>query len=315
MYRDDVEPLWFQFPLRIFNGTSHKQDWLQCWEPGGNWIHDKDPISIKENHYGTDRFADILTKISLVDYPDKKVAKIAGVRAEESPRRLLGLTNAACYRDITWGRVESKKLDHYTFYPLYDWSYTDIWKAIFDNGWEYCKLYDYMYGYGIRTNEMRVSNVHHETAIKSLFFMQEIEPKTWNKVVKRLEGINTAKHMKNDLLEPPEKLPYMFDSWQEYRDYLAQHLLDGKSQDIFIKNFKRMDQTYELMTDTGKEKMYKAQISAMLVNDYHLTKLKNFEGSPQVRGFKRYIKGEFTHHDKTNPYIRRYADEPTKATN
>jgi predicted phosphoadenosine phosphosulfate sulfurtransferase len=62
---------------------------------------------------------------------------------------MLGLTSYLTYKDITWGKYENRKLEHYVFYPLYDWSYTDIWKAIFDHGWSYCRLYDYMYQYGV----------------------------------------------------------------------------------------------------------------------------------------------------------------------
>ena len=89
MYREDVTPYWFQMPIKIFNATSADEQWLECWSPDdeGDWMHEKDPISIKENVYGTDRFAEAFTKIMGKIWPDEKSCFIAGVRTEESPSR------------------------------------------------------------------------------------------------------------------------------------------------------------------------------------------------------------------------------------
>ena len=43
--------------------------------------------------------------------------------------------------------------------------------------------YDYYYQYGIAIKDMRVSNVHHETAIPHLFHLQEIESNTCEKII------------------------------------------------------------------------------------------------------------------------------------
>lgn len=192
MTRPEVSPMWFQMPIKIFNATSSTKSWLMCWEEGGDWMREKEEISIKVNKYGTDRFHDLFGAIFEKEFPGKKVCYLAGVRCEESPARYVSLSTGAIYKHITYGRRYSKKQDHYVFYPLYDWSYTDIWKAIHDNKWEYCKIYDFQYMYGIRAKEMRVSNLHHETAIHSLFYLQEIEPQTWDNLVKRLEGVATT---------------------------------------------------------------------------------------------------------------------------
>ena len=73
MYRDDVEPMWFQVPIKLFNATSMEKPWLYCWEEGGEWIRPKDDISIKENLYGTDRFVDSFKKIAQYYFKDKKM--------------------------------------------------------------------------------------------------------------------------------------------------------------------------------------------------------------------------------------------------
>lgn len=273
-----VEPLWFQGPFKIFNATTTgtEQPWLHCWEEGATWLRPKEPNSIHTNDLGTDRFTELFEAFGRHYYPDAPVCHIAGVRCEESPARLNGLTSHPTYKDITWGRVGDKRKKHYTFYPLYDWSYVDIWKAIHDHGWPYCKLYDYMYNYGIAIPNMRVSNVHHETAVHSLKFLQEIEPETWNAITARVMGVNAVKQVR-EAYAVPTTLPWMFASWEEYRDYLLEHLItDPAIRAIFQRQFVAQATNY---VDEIKERLTKTQIAAILVNDYHGTKFASFHAA------------------------------------
>lgn len=282
MHYDDVEPLWYQMPMRISNSTSPDQPWLHCWEEGETWMRERDSFSIKENKYGTISFVKLFEKIVAVDYPNKSVAYLSGVRAEENPGRMIGLTQGLTYEHITWGKILNKKLKHFTFYPLYDWSYKDIWRYMYDHKVPYCKIYDYMYQYGVHVNKMRVSNLHHETAIDSLYYLQEIESDTWNKLTRRLKGINTTGNLKSEAIKVPDYLPYMFDDWIEYRNYLINNLVsDDLIKQKYLKYFKRMDTKFPYPEIA--EKMVKAQISTLLHNDYHFTKLGNWQSSPEVR--------------------------------
>jgi predicted phosphoadenosine phosphosulfate sulfurtransferase len=198
------------------------------------------------------------------------------VRAEESPARLKGLTSYETYKGETWGKVEDKRRQHVTMYPIYDWSYTDVWKAIHDNGWPYCKLYDYMYQYGVPVANMRVSNVHHETAVRQLFFLQEIEGETGNRITSRLSGINTAGQLREQFMTPKE-LPPMFSDWYEYRDHLLENLVpDPKTREYFRRTFASYDARY---AEEIKPALVKTQIACILANDYHGTKLSVFAAS------------------------------------
>lgn len=271
-----VDPLWLQVPIKIFNATSTTSPWLKCWEPGVEWIRPKEENSIHENTFGTDRFAEMFGATSNFFFGDQPVAHLAGVRAEESPARRLGLTSYETYKGETWGKVDDKKKVHITWYPIYDWSYTDVWKAIHDNSWPYCKLYDYMYQYGLPVSKMRVSNVHHETAVNTLFFLQEIEGDTWNKITARISGINTAGKLQESFFVPKE-LPFMFQDWFEYRNHLLENLIsDAKQKEWYRCTFASYDSRYE-----GKalDDLVKTEISMLLVNDYHDTKLSTFRAS------------------------------------
>lgn len=307
MYDKRVDPYWMQIPMRLFNATSSEEgnQWLHCWRATDKekWIHPQDPISKKENVYGTDRFAALFTAIIKKEWGHLRTANIGGVRTQESPARLFGLTSQATYKDITWGKVLSKEIDHYTFYPVYDWGYKDVWKYILDNNWDYCKLYDAMYQYGIGVNNMRVSNVHHETAVASLYFLQEIDPVVWGALTNRMSGINTTGQLKESSVSIPDKLPPMFKDWYEYRDFLLRKLARGTEVIAkFRKYFDTYDEIYEAPLIRKRYAM--ACITAILVNEPE-TKLNNFRIRADVRHFRAYLSGRRKpQFDAKNIYVR-----------
>ncbi len=279
-----VKPYWLQVPIKLFNATSTADPWLYCWKPGDPWIRDKEPNSYHDNVYGTDRFKLLFPAFTAHLYPTTPACHIAGVRTEESPARRLGLTTYETYKGETWGRVDNKKQGHYTFYPIYDWSYTDVWKAIHDHGWEYCRIYDYMYQYGVPPMNMRVSNVHHETAVASLFFLQEIEADTWEKITARLAGINTVGQLQAQWKSPKE-LPPMFRDWWEYRDHLLENLIPThESREHFRRMFAQCEQQFDPCTH---RKLVRCEIEAILCNDYHGTKIGNFRSANSKFAVKR----------------------------
>lgn len=272
MYDDEVEPYWLQVPIKLFNATSNKQEWLECWEEGAKWMREKDPISYKENVWGADRFHDMFDRFIVKEAKDKKVCWVTGVRTEESPARFLGLTNTPKYKDITWGKKNDYSDNIFTFHPIYDWSYSDVWKAIHENGWSYNKIYDYQYRYGIPLMEMRVSNLHHETAVHSLFWLQEAEPDTYEKLTERVRGVDTAGKMgKDDYFI--KDLPYMFKDWKEYRDFLLEKMINPKYQKRLKRKFNTQERRFGKVIPP--ERMFKAHIQVILTNDYHGTKLGN----------------------------------------
>lgn len=276
MYRDDVVPHWYQIPFRLFNATSHSEEWLHCWDPKkeSEWIRPKDPISHKENVYGTDRFKPLFDAIANYRFPNSRLASIYGLRAEESPMRRAGLTGSVTYKGVTWGSRINDDKGHYVFSPIYDWSYTDVWKAIHDNNWDYCSLYDAMWQKGVPVLKMRLSSLCHETAIASLKNLQEIEPDTWNRVVKRMSAVNTTKHLGASYIVP-KKLPFMFKTWKEYRDYLLANLVTDN--DIRGKFQKQFDILEPQFFGAGADNLVMAEIRAILVNDYHMTGLQAFK--------------------------------------
>jgi len=290
MYREDVTPLWYQIPFRLSNSLSKDHEFLNCWNEDERelWPREKEEIAITENHYGTDRFHYLFEAILTKDFPDGRIGCISGVRTEESPSRHNGLTSSATYKWITWGKKYNSN-NHINFHPIYDWSFTDIWKAIHEHRWEYNKIYDYQHRYGINIKSMRVSSLHHETAIRSLFYMQEVDPKSYSNMILRMPGINTAAHLGADNQFYIKELPFMFTSWKDYRDFLLDKLIQPKNRKVFDCWFKSQDIEFGEMPESTKkellelgihnnyEGMIRTQVNAIICNDIDGTKLENLQ--------------------------------------
>jgi predicted phosphoadenosine phosphosulfate sulfurtransferase len=257
-----------------------------CWDEKEEhrWMRERVPYSIKENVYGTERFGELFSAIIKKEYAGIKTCYIAGVRTEESPTRAMALTHDVTYKGRTWGKTLDKTNEHYTFYPIYDWSYMDVWKAIHDNNWSYNTVYNAQYNYGVKLQNMRVSNVHHETAVGTLFYMQEIEGDTYQRLTQRIAGIDMASKMgKDDYF--PRSLPFMFKDWGEYRDFLLEKLIENPE---WLKGFKTIFARHdEMYAHVIPDKMYKEHINAILTNDWEHVKLGNFERRPENIDLKR----------------------------
>ena len=267
MHRPEVRPFWLQVPVRINDATSGSHSYFTAWEPGVKWMREKEPDSIHVNTYGVDRIHNMHGAFMQKHYRRQLAADISGVRCEESPGRNAGLTRGNVWKGVTWGKQRSK--GQCDFYPIYDWSYTDVWKAIHDNGWAYCPIYDTMYQYGYATREMRVSSVMHENAVQHLRNMQDLEPETWNAMTSRLPSANVVSKLQDEWFVPKE-LPFMFRTWREYRDHLFEHLLTNPAEKMLMA--KQFAQAESLIADVFHEKLMRFHVRAILENDFEGTK-------------------------------------------
>jgi len=288
-----VDPMWFQMPMVITNNASSFERYNHCWRESDEdkWTHPKHPLSIKINRYGTDRFHELFGAIFKTEFKNTRACYISGVRTEETPKRFVALTQKATYKWITWGRQLSKALGHYTFYPIYDWSWSDVWKAIHDHNWQYNRIYDEMYRYGVPIRDMRVSNLHHETAIQSLLLIQEIEPETWVKVADRIAGANTIKHLKKCAFTCPVELPPMFPSWEDYTHHIIDNIIqDDKNRDSILKRLSHGLSVY--VDEPIKTAFCQAVINSVLSSDWDWTKLANFEMRQENYTYRKWRAGD-----------------------
>ena len=256
MSNEHVIPYWYQVPCYMTNSTSFKDEMLYAWGEDEEWMRDKHPLAIHsiEEDYPK-RF------YKLIEWFEKQwngsnTCFLVGLRAEESLNRFRNVIKNPGYKDWYYSTFLNGIL---TVYPIYDWTFEDVWIYIANNNLEYNKIYDFMYAKGFDIQKMRVSNLVHEQAFRSLATLQEFEPDTYNKLLDRVGGIHVAARYSDeatvfDVRERPKR----FKTWKEYRDFLLE-TTPLKRKERFIERFKNQP---------DHEATYRGQCRQLLLNDW-----------------------------------------------
>ena len=287
--RPEIDFEWYQIPFRLFNAANHQDEWHRVWDKDApeKWVRDKEPDSIHENlftdHRGKviDRFGALLNRVNGQD-PDQAI--LVGIRVEESPQRRLLCTTKPNYKWVTWGTSKPYRGEKYhQFYPVYDWRIADVWKAIHDNGWEYNTIYDEQYRYGVPTRNMRVSSYHHVQALRTLGWLQEVEPETWERATAMIEGLNTQSQM-GAAEELADRLPHMFRSWEEYMHHLIDNLAIEPNRPAFRKLYQ--DTVRKLDGKVSADRVAEEMCTVVVKNDYFGVSLEGWVMAQQSKFVK-----------------------------
>lgn len=257
MSKDSVNPYWFQVPYYMTNSTSFKDEMLYAWGEGEEWIREKHELAIHtlDAEY-PQRFYAFIEWFEKQWAPDT-TCFLVGLRAEESLNRFRAVVKNPGYKKYYW--TTGGKDSPIKAYPLYDWTFEDIWIYISNRNIEYNKVYDYLYALGNDIANLRVSNLVHEKSFSCLTTLQSFEPDTYNKLLKRLNGIHVAARYaeENSVFKTRER-PEAFKTWKEYRDFLLE-TTPLKNKDRFIKRFQNQPDA---------EITYKGQCRQLLLNDW-----------------------------------------------
>ena len=280
-----VKPYWFQIPFDFPNNLSIAggRETLLIWDPEekDKWVHPQSDIAITESPVDISQNRDkaFYTLMNLLpDYciePDtESYAVISGMRIAESPARRTAISYGPAYfRGETWSRGTGKLEKGQVFWPIYDFTNDDVWTAIAKNNWEYNPVYDLMYQYGVRKDRLRVSALIHETAFSSIKMLQEFEPRTYDRFVRRVTGTSSMKHAFDSGEVMPSKLPFMFKDWKEYRDYLLVHIIEPKYWEHYRKEWEGQE---------GDE-WYNTHVCELIINDTCGTLNSNKRSGIQIR--------------------------------
>lgn len=254
LYPENTIRLWFQIEFNLTNSTSYKEGQLKCWERGKHelWMRSKEPESIqykpwdkaKETVRDKNKGFGFYDALDNFQNSRNNTAFLVGLRATESPNRWRAVSKNPGYKGVCW--CTKGKNSNVNFYPLYDWNFHDIWKYIYDNKLKYSKIYDYQYKKGMGLQEIRVSSLIHEKSFKALVELPEFEPKTYDKLMKRIGGIAVGHiYGKDSKMLRVRTLPKNFKNWKEYRGFLLETYPDPNKKDIFVRRFMRyLDNNY-----------------------------------------------------------------------
>lgn len=280
-----VIPLWFQIPCMLTNTSSMSQNEIDPWNPEKKsvWIRGQKIKATKEINWDVSNVS--------YQFPEKKMygfyglvqcmealfkdagstAQIIGLRADESLDRFRAVTKNAGVPGIPWS---TKGNHHIKFYPIYDWNFRDIWIYMAKNNVEYNKMYDYFWLKGYSPNKMRLSNLLHEKAYECIADLQEFEPKLFDRMIDRCQGVSTAQEYagRGGGIYKAEKLPNNFETWINYREYLLDTLPNQEHADMFRKRFTKQFQN---------DYVVKQQVNRILIYDIHnFKKINNYEHDP-----------------------------------
>ncbi|MDD5486377.1 MAG: phosphoadenosine phosphosulfate reductase family protein [Dehalococcoidales bacterium] len=288
MFPESTIRLWLQIEFALTNATSLSESQLICWERGKHkiWMRSKRPDSIQYPPWDRSKetVRDINKGFGFYDALDnfhnsrENTAFLVGLRATESPNRWRAVSKNPGHKDVYW--CTKMKHGNVSFYPLYDWNFHDIWKYIYDNKLKYSKIYDYMHKKGMGLQEIRVSSLIHEKSFKALVELPEFEPKTYNKLLKRIKGIQVGNlYGKDSKMLRVSKLPKNFKTWIEYRDFLLQTYPDPEKKKIFEKRFSR---------HLNNRYVARQQCRQLILNDYENNLPVNNKPDPREETIKKW---------------------------
>jgi predicted phosphoadenosine phosphosulfate sulfurtransferase len=229
-------------------------------------MRSKEPYAIQHKPWSDGEELIVNRKIGLDFYAVLKnwentksnTAFIVGLRATESMNRWRAVAKNPGFKDCFWCTKASN--GNVSFYPLYDWNYFDVWRFIYDSKIHYNKIYDYQWKQGVSITEMRISSLIHEKSFKSIVELPAFEPKTYDRLLQRIEGIQIAQiYGKDSKMLRCRKLPKNYKSWRQYRDFLLKTYPDASRKDIFVRRFSRQ---------LENEYVARQQCRQLILNDY-----------------------------------------------
>ena len=198
-YRDRIDLYWVCLPLSLRNAVSNFEPRWCCWEPGIEWVRPFPEIHgvIKEVNffdffYEKMEFEEFMVEFGKWYSGGISTGAMIGIRSDESLNRYR--TIASSKKEMIDGKKWTTKVcEHlYNIYPIYDWKTEDIWKYHSKTGKKYNLIYDYMYRAGLPLSKMRLCQPYGDDQRRGLNLFHVLEPKTWVKIVNRVNGANSG---------------------------------------------------------------------------------------------------------------------------
>lgn len=268
-----VDMLWVQAKYPKFNAHSGKMEYV--WDDSREWLREK------ESKYTSFDLSDYKSYSSEYEFFLSKLqgegsVTIGGLHIDESPVRRLAL-----FKQRSSCPCMATKVPIY--YPVFDWSYQDIWYYIYKKRLPYCKLYNYLFSKS-PLQYCRVGSFWNEQSLRNLYLLREISPRFYDKASCIIPGLNTTKQTYNDFAQFIRHVPPYFASREEYVMYLIDNLVPANKRKVFKHAFfkkieyleKKRDKGYcELSDNEIIEKVGISLCICILRNDYGLRALAN----------------------------------------
>lgn len=231
---------WICLPLSLRNAVSVLQPTWICWDKKDEtkWVREMPENCINEDNnkfkwfYPEMEFEEfILLFAKWYNEKNKGITGVGiGIRADESLNRFRTLINQKKqkFNDKIWTtqiKINNEAINVFNFYPLYDFKTSDIWGVVSHLNLDFNNIYELLYKNGVSIHQQRLCQPYGDDQRNSLDQFRYLEPKTWEKVLQRVEGANFGNiYARTSLLgniksEKPENI-----TWQQYSVFLLESL-------------------------------------------------------------------------------------------
>lgn len=200
LYAEHIEPYWVCLPIKLRNAVSNYEPVWCAWQPEreGDWVRRPPESTITDVSYFDFfqpwmEFEEFIVLFGEWYSKGALTACFVGIRTDESLNRFR--TIALWDKETHFGKRYTTKISDNLFnvYPIYDWRVEDIWRyhAKFP-GKPHNSIYDRMHMAGLSPSQMRLCQPYGDDQKKGLWLFHLIEPKTWARVVARVNGANSG---------------------------------------------------------------------------------------------------------------------------
>jgi predicted phosphoadenosine phosphosulfate sulfurtransferase len=188
--------------MSLRNAASNFEPRWQCWDP------DKKEMWVREmpEHKGVKKdlnyypffqrgmeFEEFIVLFAAWYGGKENVAVFVGIRADESLNRFR--TVASSKKEMFQNKKFTTLVEAgiYNVYPIYDWKTSDIWVYQRKHPDQpHNKIYDLMHQAGVKPSQQRLCQPYGDDQRRGLWLFHILEPKTWAKVVARVNGANSC---------------------------------------------------------------------------------------------------------------------------
>lgn len=202
MYSEHIELYWVCLPLKLRNAVSNFEPVWCAWDPErkADWVRElpSRPGVISDSAYfdffePKMEFEEFIELFAVWYSKGRSTAAFIGIRADESLNRFR--TVAIWDKQTHFGKRWTTQVVDGVFnvYPIYDWNVKDIWRyhAKYPSK-PHNEVYDRMHLAGLSLSQMRLCQPYGDDQRRGLWLYHLIEPKTWSRVVARVNGVNSG---------------------------------------------------------------------------------------------------------------------------
>ena len=238
-YADVIDLHWIALPLSLRNAVSQFEPKWMCWDPCARdaWVREPPKRAITDIdalpffHQGME-FEEFIVEFGRWYSGGKLCAALVGVRADESLNRYRSIVRPKrSFEGLHWTTKVDGPL--YNAYPIYDWRTEDIWRYNGIHRKRYNRIYDLMHQAGVSIHQQRLCQPYGDDQRRGLWMYHILEPATWPKVVRRVQGANQGALYANERgsvsglhkVSKPDAL-----TWREYADTLLASMPDATAE-------------------------------------------------------------------------------------